>query len=334
MEKASPEKTTGLIIGKFLPPHLGHQYLVDFARHYVTDLTVQVCTLARESIPGCLRFQWMREMFPGVRVIHNPDENPQEPHEHQDFWNIWRTSIQKRTTGTDFLFASETYGERLAEVLGARFVPVNIDRSLVPVSGSQVRTNPLANWRFIPPAVRPFFVKKVCIVGPESAGKSTLAKDLATHFQTVYVHEYARSLLETRNNTCRYEDIPDIARGHVAAEEALARQANRLLVCDTDPMTTVLWSEFFFQKCPEWIIEMGRTRRYDLHLLCAADVPWCDDPQRFQPRDRERRAFFDRCREELDKAGRPFVVIRGSWEERFRLAVQAIQDILTEPGGA
>ena len=88
--QAPPLDATGMVLGKFHPPTLGHRYLVDFARHYVRDLTVVVGTLRREEIPGELRFRWMREMFPDVRVVHLTDENPQYPAEHPDFWDIWR----------------------------------------------------------------------------------------------------------------------------------------------------------------------------------------------------------------------------------------------------
>ena len=68
--------TRGLILGKFLPPHIGHEYLIRFAAGLVDELTVQVCTSVRESIPGNLRYQWMRDHFGGVKIIHNDDENP------------------------------------------------------------------------------------------------------------------------------------------------------------------------------------------------------------------------------------------------------------------
>ena len=78
-----------------MPPHLGHLYLVDFARRYCEDLTVVVGSLAREPIAGELRVAWMRELFPQVRVVHLTDENPQLPHEHPDFWAIWKASLER-----------------------------------------------------------------------------------------------------------------------------------------------------------------------------------------------------------------------------------------------
>ena len=79
-----------MVLGKFLPPHLGHVYLIEFAREYVDDLSVVVGTLRAEPIPGELRFLWMRELFPDVRVVHLTDENPQHPEEHPEFWRIWQ----------------------------------------------------------------------------------------------------------------------------------------------------------------------------------------------------------------------------------------------------
>jgi NadR type nicotinamide-nucleotide adenylyltransferase len=323
---------SGLIIGKFLPPHLGHQYLVDFARNFTNCLTVLVCSLKREPIPGELRYAWMQEMFPGVEVCHLTDENPQEPHEHPDFWNIWKTSIQKFCPNPGLVFASESYGVKLAEVLGAEFIPVNISRALVPVSGTLVRSDPMRYWNYLPPAVRPYFVKKVCLIGPESTGKSTLARHLADEFKTVFVHEYARDYLETRNNTCNYEDISPICRGHLAAEQALARQAHRVLICDTDPLTTKLWSEFFFQKCPAEVADLARTHPYDLHLLSDPGVPWVQDIQRFHPEAAQRQAFFGRCQSELEAARRPYRILSGSWNDRFRQAVEAVDDLIRRNG--
>lgn len=116
-----------MLLGKFLPPHRGHAYMIRFARQMVDELTVQVCTSVREPIPGHLRYAWMRDYFGGVRVIHNDDENPLEPAEDPEhFWDIWRNSLLARMEAPpDYVFASETYGHRLAEELGAQFVPVD-----------------------------------------------------------------------------------------------------------------------------------------------------------------------------------------------------------------
>ena len=196
---AGADMTRGMVLGKFMPPHLGHVYLVDFARAYVDDLAVVVGTLAREPIPGALRYGWMCELFPTVQVVHLTDENPQEPHEHPRFWDIWRESLLRVLPWRpDYVFASETYGEGLRASSARRWVPVDVARAAVPVSATAIRADPLGHWRFIPRCVRPHFVRRIAVVGPESSGKSTLAAALAQHYRTTWVPEYARALLEPR----------------------------------------------------------------------------------------------------------------------------------------
>ncbi|QRN98817.1 AAA family ATPase [Archangium violaceum] len=322
---------TGMVLGKFMPPHLGHVFLVDFAREYVKDLTVVVGTLKAEPIPGELRYEWMRELFPDVRVVHLTDENPQYPHEHPQFWDIWRDSLQRvLPVKPDYVFASEEYGAKLAEVLGAEFVPVDIARGAVPVSGTAIRNDPWTHWRYLPRCVRPYFARRVCVFGPESTGKSTLTKRLAEHFETVMVPEYARILLEHKGpDKMELADMTRIARGQVAAEDALVRGANRVIICDTDVLTTTIWSEVFFGECPEFIRQEAERRDYDLYLLTDVDVPWVADPVRYLPN--ERISFLERCENALRSRGRRYVKLSGSWDERFERAKEAVESLL-EPG--
>jgi NadR type nicotinamide-nucleotide adenylyltransferase len=327
MESRMEKTGHGLILGKFMPPHAGHQYLVEFAMNFVQRLTVLVCTLDREPIAGRLRYQWMRELFPQARIVHVTQDLPQEPSEHPRFWDIWRQVVQEAAGAPiDFVFASEAYGHRLAQQVGATFIPVDLGRETVPVSGTAIRAKPLANWRFLPECVRPYFVKRICLFGPESTGKSTMARDLADRFETRYVAEFARGLLDPKQGVCRASDIPLIARGQAAAEDAVARKANKILFCDTDVLLTTIWSDVLFGDCPAWIRAAAQQRQYDLYLLLDVDVPWVDDQQRYLPH--ARREFFDRCRQVLELHRRPFVVIRGNWTERLEQACHHAQSLL------
>lgn len=315
---------TGLVLGRFIPPHLGHQYLIDFAKDYVDELLLVVGTRATDAIAGELRLAWVKEMAPRARVIHVIDENPEET--HPEFWQVWiRTLHTALPYIPDYLFASEDYGWKLAELLGIEYVPVNHARTLVPISAMQLRSDPLKYWRFIPPMVRPYFVKRVCIYGPESTGKSTLAIDLARHFQTVFVEEYARGLLEPKNGVADYEDIEKIARGQLASEKALARQANRILFCDTDVLTTTIWSNVLFGTCPQWVLEAANATTYDLYLVTDIDVPWVDDQQRYL--SERRQEFLDRCIQALELRKRPYVMISGAWDQRLAKAIRAVEKL-------
>jgi NadR type nicotinamide-nucleotide adenylyltransferase len=302
-------------------------YLGEFAGRFADRLTIVVCSLRREPIPGALRLRWMRELFPFDNVVHLTDELPQQPAEHPDFWDLWRSALLRVLPGRpDYVFASEPYGWRLAEELGAAFVAVDAARSAVPVSGTAVRTDPAAHWEYIPRCVRPYFVKQVCVFGPESTGKTTLARRLAEHFDSAWVPEYARTLLEARGGAVRIDDMERIARGQAASEDALARNANRVLITDTDPLATLVWSDVLFGAVPTVVRELADARAADLYLLTDADVPWVADSVRYLPDGG--RTFFDRCRAELDARGRRHVVIRGGWDERFRAAIAAVEALL------
>jgi NadR type nicotinamide-nucleotide adenylyltransferase len=323
--------TTGMFLGKFLPPHLGHVFLADFARKFCDRLHVLVCTLDREPIPGHLRFEWMRELIPHENVMlqHVTDDVPQAPEEHPDFWAIWRDLVRGRVPeAIDYVFASEAYGRTLADVLGAKFIPCDIARDLVPVSGTAIRKDPLKHWEFIPVPVRPYFVKRVCLFGPESTGKTTLARDLARHYHTVYAHEYARPLLDLKEGRCDPEDFAFIARGQAATEDAMARQANRILFCDTDPLLTVIWHRTLVGAAPAWLDELADSRRYDLYLLLDIDVPWVNDGQRYFPDPAPRQTFFEQCEEELKRRNRQFIRISGDWANRKRESIRAMDSVL------
>jgi NadR type nicotinamide-nucleotide adenylyltransferase len=320
-------RSTGLVLGRFRPPTLGHCYVVDFGRRYVDHLTVVVGSLRQEAIPGDLRHRWMRELFPDAEVLHLTDENPQHPEDHPDFWRIWHDSLRRLLpTGPDFVFASEDYGVTLARVLGATYIPVDHERRLVPVSGSAVRNDPMRYWRYLPVPVRPYFVRRVCIIGPESTGKSTLAARLARRFDTVVVGEYARALIDRHAGAVTESLFPAIVRGQRASEEALARQANRVLVCDSDAFTTLLYRQLYVGDCPADIREAADRARYDLYLVTSPDTPYVSDPQRHHPE--QRGWFFDRCVEWVRSRSARHVILRGSWDERFDRACAAIEELV------
>jgi len=323
-----------MILGKFMPPHRGHELLFNFGRHYCDELTILVCTLDREPIDGELRYGWVKAMCDGhvgggrVHVVHITDDLPQEPSDHPDFWAIWKRTVERYVDHPiDFVFASEDYGWKLAEVLSAEYVPVDHARALVPVSGSAVRADPMKHWQHLPECVGPHYLKRVCLFGPESTGKSTLAAKLAAHYGTVHAWEYARPLLDFKGGEATIDDIPRIARGQIATEDAQAARASRVLFCDTDVATTVVWSRRLFGTCPAWIEAQAAARHYDLTLLLDVDVPWVDDDQRFLGEPAQRAAFFADCEAMLQSLGRRYVVVRGGWDERFAQATAAV-DVL------
>jgi HTH-type transcriptional repressor of NAD biosynthesis genes len=299
--------TTGFLLGKFLPPHRGHQYLIEFARNYVDRLTVLVCTIEQEPIPGRLRYGWMCEAFPGVDLVHHTDEIPQAPEEHPQFWDIWRASIRRHVPGRiDYVFASEDYGGRLAQELDARFVPVDRERRNVPVSGHAIRRDPMAHWDELLPPVRPYYLKRVGVC--DSRG-SSLAHDLAAHFRTVCVHAYDGGVFGDALQLPDHAALMRILAGQMAAEDALARQANRVLLCEAGALTLAALSEARLGGCPPELRALAERRPFDLYLLTESDQP-------------QARLVIDSC---------PVLHLRGSHEAQFQQACEAIDRLFVAP---
>lgn len=317
--------TRGFLLGKFLPPHAGHRYLCDVAASLCDRLTVLVCSLDSEPVPGALRHAWMRELCPGANVLHCVQDLPQEPVDHPDFWPIWREVVRRfHPEPVDVVFASEAYGARLADEVGARFIPVDPGRRARPVSGSAIRAAPFAHWDFIAAPARPWFTRVVSLHGPESTGKTTLAERLAAHFRTCLAPEYGRTYTEVFGVDCDRGDLVRIAQGQAASILAARNQARGLVVSDTDPVLTAVWSDMLTGGRDPWFEKPGPPA--DLYLLTDIDGPWVDDGTRYFPEPAARRDFFERCEAELRVRSLPYRRLSGNADSRFAAALAAIHE--------
>ncbi|MSU68291.1 MAG: N-acetylglucosamine-6-sulfatase [Opitutaceae bacterium] len=174
-------------------------------------------------------------------------------------------------------------------------------------------------------------VKHVVLFGTESTGKSTLAERLAERFGEPWAEEFGRQFWAIKEGKITGEDLGTIALGQMANEDRAAAAARRVVFLDTDLLTCTLWDDVLFpEACPPWVrVEAEeRARGVALWLLCDTDVPFEPDPQRSFP-DAEGRARGRKIwREALEQRGLPFVEIGGSWAERERRAVAAVQGLL------
>lgn len=170
------------------------------------------------------------------------------------------------------------------------------------------------------------FVKKVVVTGPESTGKTTLALELSSYFQTALVSEYARKYIDELDRVYREEDLLMIAKGQLANEEKKIASANKLLICDTDLITIKIWSMVKYERCSPFILQEIAKRDYDLYLLCKPDIPWEPDPQREHPEQRDQ--LYDRYKKELEYYAKPFIELGGSKEKRLAEATLHISSII------
>jgi NadR type nicotinamide-nucleotide adenylyltransferase len=191
-----------------------------------------------------------------------------------------------------------------------------------------VRADPLACWEYLAPCVRAYFCKRVCVVGAESSGTTTLAAALAAHYNTVWVPEYGRAYYEAKMRrpdagAWRSEEFVHIAREQCRRENEAARQANRLLVCDTDAFATTVWHERYVGTPSHAVAAVSAGCRPDLYVLTDVDIPFVQDGTR--DGEHLRRWMHDRFIAELTGQRRPYIVVSGAPEARLHTAIQSIE---------
>ena len=170
--------------------------------------------------------------------------------------------------------------------------------------------------------------RKVVLFGPESTGKTTLAKQLASHFNSDWVPEYARGYLQNKwdktNEICSKEDLPIIAAGQMALENQKASNNNTILFCDTDLLVTKIYSEVYFNGyCDSDLHYFAVNNYYDLYLLLDIDIPWIADDLRDKPDERDQ--MLIQFKKALKSLNRPFMLIQGQGKDRFQSATHAIK---------
>ena len=174
---------------------------------------------------------------------------------------------------------------------------------------------------------------KIVLFGPESTGKTTLSKQLAVHFNTLWVPEYMRQYLQSKwdaeGKKCTVDDLTPIAEGQMQLENDLAKRANSLLICDTNLLEISVYSKHYYNGfCPEEIEKYAKESFYDLYFLTATDVPWEMDDLRDRPNDRQK--MFCTFESQLNEYKLQYEILKGSQSERFEFAVEKILELFKE----
>ena len=336
----------GLVVGKFCPLHRGHMFLIQTALARCDALLV--ISYTNPGFDRCgpaARQAWLDELFPQVRSLVLDDailarlcrerglpqrrlpHNDADPAVQREFtaWVSWALC----DTRADAVFTSEAYGDGFAADLGAWYgarlgapapvqhVCVDRQRLAVPVSGTAVRAQPYLAYAYLHPAVRAHFIERVCLLGGESSGKTTLAASLAARLGTCWAPEVGRERWDAQGGKLGYEDMLSIGQGQVAREDLLARQAKRWLICDGSALTSLFYSLDGFGRADAALEALAR-RPYAATFVCAPDIPFIQDGTR---RDAAFRVHQHRWYlAALERLGVPYVLLEGPLEQRLATA--------------
>lgn len=310
-----------------MPVHKGHLSLINFAKNNCDRLYVLVCFHRKEVIPGEIRLKWMKKILSSdINIMLLPfeyDENelPDTSVSSLTASNIWATAFKKLLPQVDVVFTSEEYGEYLAEAMQISHICYDKNRIKIPVSGSAIRADPFKYWDFICDEARPYFVKKIAILGSESTGKSILTMKLASYYDTVYVEEIGRKIVE-KTELCTPGDLDQIAVVHAKEIAKQVLKANKLLFIDTDLNTTKSYSLFLFNQelnVTPWYEDGNKS---DLYFFLETDCVYVQDGTRLSKEQREKLSFSHK--NTLEKNGVSYISINGNWEDRFNKVTEII----------
>ena len=320
----------GLVLGKFYPLHNGHLGLINFAAARCDELYVLLCASDKETIPGSIRLKWLKDTVAHDEniqpVLYNYSETdlPNSSVPSQKAAAAWSKVIEQLVPSPDIFFSSEAYGELVAGYLHCIHIPFDPQRRQNPINASVIRNHPLQHWNDIAPAARSYFTKKICIYGTESTGKSTLTEQLAKHYQTEYVPEMAREIVED-TDTVTIDNLVQIAELHANTIRLKMQRANRFLFVDTDLNITRSYSKFLFNRelnVRAWVEEVNQ---FDLYLYLDNDVPLVQDGTRLD--ETRRNELNEYHKRELSERNISYELVSGDWDDRLQKAIAVIDRV-------
>lgn len=350
MTKATKDKIKiGKIGGKYIPFHNGHLYTFTKAASQVDKLYIVVCYHERRDRQLCeeagieyidykRRQQWimtaMKDM-PNVKVIAIND--PYSEDQEYMWLEGGKRIIEAIPEEITHVFSSESeydYWFRRIYGEGINHTVIDEARAIFPISATKIRDEGVyANWDMIPEVAKPYYTKKIAIVGIESCGKSTLARNLAQLFGTEYVEEYGRTVSEEigDGSTLLTEDhYKEIVFGHKHMEYQKIKKANKLLFIDSEAVVSQYYAKMYFGEEMEFIEGAIEAQDYDLYIYLEPDVKWVDDGYRTFSDPEVREKTNNILKKMFDDRGIEYVTVKGNYEERFDRTLEHITKLITK----
>ena len=319
--------------GSFDPLHIGHLHDIIRAASMCEELYVMISWCeGRESISKEMRYRWIYnnvKHLPNVKIILIEDKAVSKEEYNTDYY--WEKGARdiKETIGKpiDAVFCGSDYlgTGRFESLYEPESKVIYFDRKEVPISSTELRFDVYKNWQYIPPICRPYYVKKVLVVGGESTGKSTLVQNLAIAYNTNFVREIGR-------DTCEIAGGEDFTNEHDLFENLLRQKteeisacynSNRILFVDTDAITTKFYANFLLNdkekidKCNHLADSISAINDFDLVLFLEPTVKFVQDGTRNETIESDRIKYSEQIKSLLDKAGIKYHCIDGDYLERF-----------------
>jgi len=328
----------GMYGGSFNPLHIGHVDCIIQAANMCKELYI-VLSIGenRNEIDYRVRYRWLYNItkhIGNVKIIILSDDAKTKLDYTKDYWNKDAEKVKKEIgKKIDVVFCGSDYDkDSFWNVCYPDSELIIFERN--DISSTEIRKNPYQHWDWIPNVVKPYYTKKVMLIGSESTGKSTLTINLANRFNTNYIDEAGRSISERSGTDMLMlsEDFTEILLQHKLNEINAIKNSNKVLFIDTDALVTQFYLDFLDdnnkEKNKNLSDAIDSLNEYDLILFLEPDVDFVQDGDRSTVIESNRELYSNQIKEILDKHQKKYHCIKGTYQERYEQSVSLVSNLL------
>jgi HTH-type transcriptional repressor of NAD biosynthesis genes len=335
------QNKAGLYVGKFVAYHQGHQYYINKFARSCDLLHLVLCVNTKTDLTSFeVRKNWLtKDLNWGLASVrekikfHISFEDKITP--YPDGIHEWCKWIEDLTQDKiDIIFGNDDYVKQCASILGAEHYSPDFERKLFNISSTKIIKSGLKYYDYLTEVAKPYFNKKILITGVESAGKSTLCRKLALHFNMPLVEEYGRKYeeqsIQQYNLRCTYwkvEDYEVIAETqNKLIEDQIEKPGNKLVFIDTDAMITEMYCELYLKKTSEKLSKIISNQNFDLIIfLDHSNTEWVNDGIRFM--ESQRNEVSEILKKKMRNIGREYIEIKNDkgYDFRFEEIIKLIE---------